>query len=404
MVQLFEHQIEAVKKIKNGCVLWGGVGVGKSLTVLAYYVEKESPKDIYVITTAKKRDSLDWIGDAAKFGIGTSHAVTLHGRIIVDSWNNIGDYVGIEDAFFVFDEQRLVGTGAWVKAFQKIAKKNRWVMLSATPGDTWMDYAPLFVANNLYKNITQFKREHVVYAPYSRFPKIERYIETRTLEKYRNMILVEMPVVKKTTRVVEDVYCDFDKTMFNQITVKRWNPFEDQPIKDVSEMFILMKKVVNSDASRLQHIRRLMEIHPKLIVFYNFNYELDILRTLGADVPIAEWNGHRHQPIPSTDRWVYLVQYVSGAEGWNCIETDAMVFYSMTYSYKNFEQAQGRIDRINTSYLTLFYYVLMSNSVIDRAIRKSLDQKETFNERKWAVETMGLRDLAMHSGLPILKS
>jgi hypothetical protein len=157
-------------------------------------------------------------------------------------------------------------------------------------------------------------------------------------------------------------------------------------------MFRLMRQVVNTDPSRLETLRDLMVDHPKLIVFYNFDYELEILRTLADEVPLAEWNGHKHQPIPSTDRWVYLVQYVAGAEGWNCIETDAMVFYSLTYSYKNFQQAQGRIDRLNTNYSDLSYYVFVSNSVIDRAVRKALDGKKLFNERTWAAENMGLHD------------
>lgn len=390
MIELLPHQVDAVKNLNNGKILWGGVGTGKSLTVLAYYLEKEAPKDIYVITTAKKRDSLEWEREASRLGIGTTSELTLAGKLTVDSWNNIGKYIDVKDAFFVFDEQRLVGSGAWVKCFQKIAKKNRWLLLTATPGDIWMDYVPVFVANNLYKNASEFKREHVVYAPYSKFPKIVRYLDVKTLEKYRNMLLVEMPFLKHTTRIVEDVVLDFDKELFNKATVKRWNPYEDRPIRNVGELFLVMRRIVNSDPSRLVAIRRLLEDHPKMIIYYTFDYELEILRKLGRDVRYAEWNGHKKQPLPTGDRWVYLVQYVAGAEGWNCVETDTIVFYSLTYSYKNFEQAQGRIDRLDTSFSELFYYVLMSNSVIDRAIRRCLSGKQSFNESAWASETFGL--------------
>lgn len=391
-MELMPHQQKAIKELANGKILWGGVGTGKSLTVLGYYMANEAPKNIIIITTAKKRDSLEWEGEAAKFGIGTKSFATLAGVLTVDSWNNISKYVIIEDAFFVFDEQRVVGNGNWVKSFLKIAKKNRWVLLTATPGDTWLDYVPVFIANGLYKNVTQFKIEHVVYAPYSRYPKVVRFTNERLLEKYRNIILVEMPYLMHTTRVIEEIIVGHDNSLFKQVMIKRWHPYEDRPIRDVAELFSVMRKVVNSDSSRLKAVKQLMEKHPKLIVFYNFNYELEALRTLGGDgVSVAEWNGHRHEPIPDSDHWVYLVQYVAGAEGWNCIETDAMCFYSLTYSYKNFMQAQGRIDRLNSSYLKLFYYVLISTAQIDKAVRLSLSGKRLFNERAWAAENMGIK-------------
>lgn len=391
-IKLREHQLDAIENLTSGKVLYGGVGSGKTATVLGYYLKKQSPKDIYVITTAKKRDSLDWLKEAANLGIGIEANATLHGVLTIDSWNNIGKYIGVENAFFIFDEQRVVGSGAWVKSFYKIAKRNEWILLSATPGDTWIDYIPLFVANGLYRNATQFKQEHVVYAPYSRYPRIVKYIGTATLEKYRNMLLVEMPYETHTNRTLEDIECLYDAEKYRQATVYRWHPYENRPIKNSSELFRVMRKIVNSDPSRLASLRTLMEFHPKLIVYYNFNYELELLRTLADEVPLAEWNGHKHQEIPKTDKWVFLVQYVAGAEGWNCIETDAMVFYSLTNSYKNFHQAQGRIDRMNTKFIELFYYIFVSNSSIDKANRKNLAEKRDFNERKWGVQELGIRD------------
>lgn len=384
-MELMEHQKYAVDQLGNGKILWGGVGSGKSATALAYYVKHESPKDIYVITTAKKRDSFDWQDEAAKFTIGTESDASLHGVITIDSWNNIQNYIDVEDAFFIFDEQRLVGHGAWVKAFLKIVKggKNRWIMLSATPGDTWLDYAPVFIANGYYKNITQFKYDHVMYEPYNKYPKIRMYLNEKLLEQHRNHVLVEMPYKKDTERVLNWMDVDYDKDTYRNVQKTRWNIFEDKPCKDVAELFRVLRKIVNMDESRLDMILKLMESHKRLIIFYNFNYELDILRSLGLVRPTYEWNGHQKDELPDSDEWVYLVQYVAGAEGWNCTSTDAMVLYSMTYSYKNFEQAQGRIDRLNTKYRILRYYILVSNSSIDRGIKGALTNKQNFNERRF---------------------
>jgi hypothetical protein len=392
-MELMPHQKKAVDQLSNGKILYGGVGTGKSLTALAYYLKAESPKDIYIITTAKKRDSLEWERDAAKLGIGPRVGATVAGRLIIDSWNNIGKYIGIENAFFIFDEQRLVGSGAWVKSFLKIAKSNAWILLTATPGDTWLDYIPVFVANGLYKNATQFKREHVIYAHYVSFPKVLRYIGEGTLEKYRNMLLVEMPYIKHTTRNIQNVLVTYDQQKYNEIVNNRWNIFEERPIKDVSELFRTMRKLVNSDQSRVEALTDLLKKHPKIIVFYNFDYELEILRTFHWITKVAEWNGHKKEPIPDNDSWIYLVQYVAGAEGWNCIETDCMVFWSLSYSWKNFEQAQGRIDRLNSPFTELYYYTFTSNSQIDKAVKKALGDKKIFNEGQFFSDEMRFVDI-----------
>lgn len=383
MIELMEHQQDAIDNLRNGSVLWGGVGSGKSATVLGYYMKKEQPRDIYVITTAKKRDSLDWENEAIKFGISTNPELSLAGTLTVDSWNNVKKYQNIYGAFFIFDEQRVVGHGAWTKSFLKIAKKNHWVLLSATPGDTWMDYAPILIANGYFKNKREFTEKHVAYVPFVPYPKVDRYLNTGRLETMRNEVLVEMPYETKAERKVNWLECGYDLEKFNQVWKRRWNVFEEQPIRDVAELFRLMRKIVNMDPSRLEMVRYLMTLHDRLIVFYNFDYELGLLRSLYDDVTVGEWNGHVKTPVPKDDKWVYLVQYTAGAEGWNCTEANAMVFYSMTYSYKQFEQAQGRIDRLDTPFEFLYYYVLVTNSVIDNAIKRSLGMKRSFNEVKF---------------------
>jgi hypothetical protein len=389
LIELMDHQQDAINNLSNGNILWGGVGSGKSATVLGYYMKNEAPRDIVVITTAKKRDSLDWEAEAARFGISTEKELSLAGSLTVDSWNNIKKYQNDYGKFFIFDEQRVVGTGSWTKSFLKIANKNHWLLLSATPGDTWLDYGPVFVANRYFTSISDFKRQHVVYVPFIRYPKVDRYIGEATLERLRNQVLVEMPYENDTVREVNYLEVGFDKDKFDKVWKRRWNVFDDRPVRDVAELFRLMRKVVNMDPSRLEMVHWLLGIHDRLIIFYNFDYELGLLRSslYGiADLEVGEWNGHLKTSVPTSDRWVYLVQYAAGAEAWECTSTNAMVFYSMTYSYKNFEQSMGRIDRLGTPFKILYYYVFYTNSIIDRAIKRSLALKKTFNERKFMAQ------------------
>lgn len=398
-VELMEHQKDVIPFIGNGKILYGGVGAGKSLTAVAYYAQSEAPRDLFVITTAKKRDSLEWVGEAAKFGIGTDPDATLGGVLTVDSWNNIGKYTDVQGAFFIFDEQRVVGRGAWVRHFLKIVKRNRWILLSATPGDTWLDYAPVFIANGWYKNITEFKRQHVIYAPYTKYPQVIGYVNEMRLEDLRNEILVEMPYVRHTNRIMNYMDVGYDRELVRAVIKNRWHVFEDRPLKDAADMWRLVRKIVNSDPSRFEMIKFLLKFHPRLIIFYNFDYELDILRWLGDSVTTREWNGHRKDPLPDDSSWVYLVQYAAGGEGWNCTDTDAMVLYSLTYSYKNFVQSQGRIDRLNTEFVDLYYYVLSSNCFVDVAIRNAIAGKHNFNEREELKKVDFNRQIGSYAGV-----
>lgn len=398
MLKLRDYQLDAISNMKNGCILNGGVGSGKSLTSLAYYyLENGGSKDfltggkykkmrkdkldLYIITTARKRDTLEWEGELAQFLLDKEND-----RIVVDSWNNISKYKDVKKSFFILDEQRLVGSGAWVKSFLKIAKNNKWILLSATPGDTWTDFIPVFIANGFYKNKTEFLREHAVYARYCNFPKIEKYIGTKKLLRLRDSILIDMEFQRDTVQIHTDIYVDYDKELYRKVMKERWDIWKNEPIDNASGLCYALRKIVNTHDSRPEKLLALSEIHDRIIVFYNFNYELDILKSLDyrKGTVVAEWNGHKHEPVPKTKRWIYLVQYTAGAEGWNCITTDTMVFYSQNYSYKIMLQSAGRIDRMNTKYKTLNYYHLKTKSNIDLAINKALKDKKRFNETKFA--------------------
>lgn len=403
---LYDYQIDAVNNMKNGCILNGGVGSGKSRTAIYYYFKEQGgsidkhgytpmkpiPKDLYIITTARKRDTLEWEDELVPFLMTTHKDQTIYYNhtVVVDSWNNIQKYSDITGAFFIFDEQRVVGYGAWTKAFLKIAKLNNWILLSATPGDTWNDYIPVFIANGFYKNKTEFCREHVVYSRFTKYPQIERYINTGRLIRLRNSILIDMDFKRKTTPHHEDIYVEYDIAKYRTAIRSRWDPYKDEPIQQASGLCYVLRRIVNESESRVVALLELLEKCPRAIIFYNFDYELDILLNLhlGDDVEIAQWNGHKHQEIPQTEKWIYLVQYAAGAEGWNCIKTDTIIFFSQNYSYKMMHQSCGRIDRLNTPYPDLYYYHLKSRSGIDLAISKALQEKKNFNENKWAKWTI----------------
>lgn len=393
-IELYPHQVEAIKKMHNGCILYGPVGSGKSRTALAYtYIcelggslmingkgvstKPEIPKDLYIITTAKKRDTLEWDQEVAYFCLPTSINVK------VDSWNSINKYKNVYGAMFIFDEQRVVGRGAWVKAFLKIARKNHWILLSGTPGDTWSDYIPVMVANGYYKNRTQFNEEHVVFKPYMSYPVIDRYVNTKKLQWISEQILVKMEFNNGKQKHVIEIPCEYNRELYKNILKNRWNYFEDEPIENTGTLCYLLRRVCNDDKSRYLSLEEILKAHPKVIIFYNFNYELDALKALLGRLRIkyAQWNGQVHEDLPKGEGWAYLCQYTASSEGWCCVTTDTIVFFSQNYSYKTMIQAAGRVDRLNSPYNDLYYYHLISSAPIDIAIRRSLKMKKNFNER-----------------------
>lgn len=375
-MELYPHQIDALKRMRSGSILNGGVGSGKTITSLVFYKENYGHMPLYVITTAKKRDTGDWEHDALNAGVSI---------VKVDSWNNIQNYLNIKDAFFIFDEQRVVGYSTWGKTFIKIARQNKWILLTATPGDTWMEYMTVFIANGFYRNKSDFIDNHVEFDQWVKYPKIKNYHNVGLLMRHRNMILIPMHFERKTRRNRKYIRSNFNNEAYETVIKNRWNPFKEQPIESGSELTSCLRMITASDEDRQFNAKFLMDIHDRLIVFYNFNYERDILINIANELgrEYAEWNGHKHQEVPDTDRWLYIVQYTAGAEGWNCISTNTILFYSLNYSYKIIEQAEGRIDRLNTKYDELEYYFLTSESQIDKDIFKAIKTKERFNESAW---------------------
>ena len=399
MIELFDYQKRALDKLRSGSVLVGGVGSGKSITSLAYFYNKvcmgdytnlsipmAKPRDLYIITTARKRDTMEWNGECARFGLSTNPQFSNCGiKVTIDSWNNLHKYTGIKNAFFIFDEQRVVGCGKWYKSFLKVAKVNEWILLSATPGDTWIDYAPIFIANGYYRNRTHFINQHVVYDPFVKYPKVKSYLGVSKLEVIRRRVLVIMDSETTNERHVVDVKVGYATDIYSEVVKTRWDPYDDIPVRDAGHLCRILRRIVNSDVSRIEAVADILSKNNRVIVFYNYNYELEALRsmaqTLDADISVAEWNGQKHEPLPKTKKWIYIVQYTAGAEGWNCTDTNVIIFYSMNYSYKIMEQAAGRIDRVNNHYHDLYYYRLISTSSIDSGIYKALRCKKNFNEK-----------------------
>lgn len=400
-VKLFPYQEDALKRMHNGCILCGGTGTGKSITSLAYIYTKElhgsiklngkgewKPpkvnKDIYIITVASKRDKGEWEDELCRFGLSTDISRSVNGiKVTIDSWNRIQHYKKVYGAVFIFDEDKVTGSGKWAKTFLYISRRNRWIILSATPGDKMIEYLYVFLANGFYKNKQEFIAKHVIRKPYVPYFDIQDYIRKPVLEKHRREVLVIMKRDTDISIVNHNIVCDYDRKKYKDVWARRWDIYEQKPIEETGKLLSLIRRVVNEDPDRVLKLKSVLAHQAKVIIFYNYNFELEILRKVCSELhfTIGEHNGQKHTEVPNTKKWVYICQYNSAGEGWNCVTTNQMIFYSLSYSYKAMKQAAGRINRINTSFKELHYYILQSKAPIDVAILRALSQKRDFNER-----------------------
>lgn len=369
------HQEKALRRLKSGAILFAGVGSGKSFTSLFFYIQNFSDRELLIITTAKKRDDKEWEEDLDILGV----------EGVVDSWNNIAKYKDVKNKFVIFDEQKAIGYGLWGRTFIKIARANKWLMLTATPADVWTDYIPVFCANNFYKHKTDFDNQHVEYNPFVSFPQVKKYHNEDKLRRNRDSILVNMPFKRHTTRHHIEVKTKYDEELYLETVKSRFNPFTQEPIKNVSEYTQVLRKITYISDHRQHKARWLIDIHDRIIVFYNYTYELEILKGICEELGklYFQWNGKKHERLPDDGDWVYLVQYTAGAEGWNCVTTNVVLFYSLNYSYRITEQSEGRIDRLNTPFTDLYFYALTSDSSIDKGVEAALDKKGKFNAKAW---------------------
>lgn len=389
------HQRDAIRKISNGNVVVGATGSGKSLVGLVYYYtnilegsvepfrKPTKSVSLYIITTATKRDSLDWNSECAEFALSTNQEASVNGiKVVIDSWNNIKKYKDIRGGFFLFDEQKTTGYKRWSKIFIRIAKNNRWILITATPSDRWMDLLSVFIANGFYKNKRDFVNQHVTYNPYVKYPSITGYRNVNKLRILKKRIFVIIDYQSPSIIENKVISVDYDVDALTQIEKTEWNPFTDSPIINLSEFASVLRRSLNSHPSRINEAIRIRNTVKKLIVFYNFNFELEILKHGYSGIKIGELNGHRHDALPVGSDWVYLVQYNSGNEAWECFTTNHMLFYSLNYSFRIMTQAKGRINRLTSGFNYMYYYYLVSNHWLDKGIQKALNKKRDFNNKE----------------------
>lgn len=135
---------------------------------------------------------------------------------------------------------------------------------------------------------------------------------------------------------------------------------------------------------KLQTFKELVQsTQDRLIVFYNFNAELELLKRIAAslDRPISEVNGQTKDltAYEQEDNSITFIQYQAGAMGLNLQKANKIIYFTLTDKSELFEQSKKRIHRIGQEQ-PCFYYILMCKGSVEEVILQTLEMRKDFTD------------------------
>ena len=138
------------------------------------------------------------------------------------------------------------------------------------------------------------------------------------------------------------------------------------------------------NANKLEALKDLLESSDdRIIIFYNFNNELDSIKELCEELnrPVSEVNGQ----VKDLTNWneqnntVLLGQYQAASMGLNLQQANKIIYFTPPLSSELFEQSKKRISRIGQT-RNCFYYLLICKNSIEEKIYKTLEERRDFTD------------------------
>jgi SNF2 family DNA or RNA helicase len=119
----------------------------------------------------------------------------------------------------------------------------------------------------------------------------------------------------------------------------------------------------------------------RLIVFYNFNDELNLILNLIGDRPVSIINGSTKDlsAYEDHDDAVTLVQYQAGAMGLNLQKANKIIYFTLPEKSELFEQSKKRIHRIGQTQ-RCFYYIMMVENSIEEDVLSTLEMRKDYTD------------------------
>ena len=260
---------------------------------------------------------------------------------------------------FLYSQLRLLG---W--KITKTAYYNRYIKTELRSYG-----GPMFRVVTGYKNVSELKAKLKEYGAV--FAKAEEVIK-----------LPEKTFIKEYSTVSSD-YKKFMKDRIIKI--------DDKELTGDSTLSKRLYARMLCSAYSKDKISRLIDLvnstSDRVIIFYNFNTELEALRKVLFDRPISIVNGQIKdlKAYENNDNSVTLIQYQAGAMGLNLQKANRIIYFSLPERSELFEQSKARICRIGQE-KQCYYHIMMCHKSVEEKIYECLLMRKDYTDELFRKE------------------
>ena len=260
---------------------------------------------------------------------------------------------------FLYSQLRLLG---W--KITKTAYYNRYIKTELRSYG-----GPMFRVVTGYKNVSELKAKLKEYGAV--FAKAEEVIK-----------LPEKTFIKEYSTVSSD-YKKFMKDRIIKI--------DDKELTGDSTLSKRLYARMLCSAYSKDKISRLIDLvnstSDRVIIFYNFNTELEALRKVLFDRTISIVNGQVKdlKAYENNDNSVTLIQYQAGAMGLNLQMANRIIYFSLPERSELFEQSKARICRIGQE-KQCYYHIMMCHKSVEEKIYECLLMRKDYTDELFRKE------------------
>ena len=260
---------------------------------------------------------------------------------------------------FLYSQLRLLG---W--KITKTAYYNRYIKTELRSYG-----GPMFRVVTGYKNVSELKAKLKEYgAVFAKAEEVIKLPEKKFIKEYSTVSSDYKKFMKDRVIKIDDKELTGDSTLSKRLYARMLcSAYSKDKISRLIDL-------VNSTSDRV-------------IIFYNFNTELEALRKVLFDRPISIVNGQVKdlKAYENNDNSVTLIQYQAGAMGLNLQKANRIIYFSLPERSELFEQSKARICRIGQE-KQCYYHIMMCHKSVEEKIYECLLMRKDYTDELFRKE------------------
>lgn len=431
-MQLYAFQKQYLQGLPAKYIFAADTGTGKTVMALAHYDKHAYLKPLLILAPASKVQTGDWDREIKEYFAGRfvpEYEIWSYEKFSrvpsIAQYKKTGDRGVWRDWLnrhprgfaMIADEVHKAKnpqSGVGKRVFEVAAACDVFLGLSATPlPNGWIDAANYFKIFKFTQNITAFKKRYCNIQTYKGFPEIVGYYHEGELQSNWNHIA--KPLSKQMALDLPPITTVPISLPAgpNYIKVQKERLFGDKFLDNPSAlMHALRQSIIEPKVVWLNSF--LEGVSDNVVIFYNYVEErqqiLAMIKKSHKRRQVFRQDGEKHE-VPGKDKWgglrrtITLAQYQSGSTGIELTYAATTVYFSPTYSYSNYEQSIGRIERHGQS-KKMTLYLLCAPTTLEKDVWAALRNKKDFQEKQWyeekLLDTSNKRDTMLDDGTGVL--